>query len=160
MSNTEALMADPKFQKTVANVEMLPGEQVFFAFKADGYFLGANPLLKLFAKMQSFFVKITGGFIRVYLMVTNKRVILVQANQIYCGMATASNINAIGLASIREVGMSKVTQLCCIHTRSVHLQSLTQPHSFVVTKLGDEAMRDFVSNLSAVLVSNAEQAKM
>ena len=158
--STQNLLADPKFQKTIANVELLPGEETHFAFKADGYFLGANPILKAIAKFQAFMVRLTGGFIRVYMMVTNKRVILVQSTQVWCGCQKVNNINVIGLASIREVGMGKDTQLCCINTRVVHLQSLTQPHSLVVTKLGDNAMRDFVSNLSAVLVSNAEQAKM
>ena len=158
--STQAVTASPGFQKAMAQVEMLPGEETHFAIQADGYFQGANPIQKVLAQVQAALTRLTGGYIRIYAVVTNRRVLLVQSMQAWCGCTRVEGVNAIGLASVREVGMGKETRVCCVHTRAVHLESMTQRYTFVVTKLGDKAMKDFVSNLSAVLVANAEKASM
>jgi hypothetical protein len=61
----------------------------------------------------------------------------------------------MALASVLEAGSRKETQGCCFHTRTVHIESKTQKHQLVIKKLGDDGLRDFVANLSAVLVNNA-----
>lgn len=53
-----------------------------------------------------------------------------------------------------EAGSGKDTQWCCIHSRSVHLETKTQRHNLVIKKLNDQALREFVRNLSAVMVAN------
>jgi hypothetical protein len=55
---------------------------------------------------------------------------------------------------------SGFSRVCCVHMRTVHVESMTECYTFVVTKLGDNEMRDFVSNLSAVLVANTDKASM
>jgi hypothetical protein len=155
-----AITSNPDFQKAIAQVEMLPGEEIHFGIKADGFFQGTNPLEKLMARFNAFITSLTGGHIRIFAVVTNKRVLLLQSMRAWCGCSKVESVNAIGLASVREVGMGKETRVCCVHTRTVHMESMTECYTFVVTKLGDNAMRDFVSNLSAVLVANAEKASM
>ena len=61
----------------------------------------------------------------------------------------------MALASVLEAGSRKETQSCCFHTRTVHIESKTQKHQLVIKKLGDDGLKDFVANLSAVLVNNA-----
>jgi hypothetical protein len=88
--------------------------------------------------------------------VTNQRVLMIQSQQVMCGWMRARSFNAMALQSILEAGSSKETQACCINTRTVHIESKTNKHVMVVKKLGDEGCRDFVANLSAVLVANVQ----
>jgi len=145
----------PKGQQMLSQqVNLLPGEQIEYAIEADGYFIGANPLLKMIAKIQAFMVTITGGHIRVYLIVTNKRLLLMQSNQVWCGWIKKKNVKALALASLVEAGMSKESQACCIHTRLVEMETLTQKHALIVKKVNDEQLKQFVAELSEVLVEN------
>lgn len=143
-------------QKVLEDVDLLYGEQIQYLIQADGYFIGSNPIAKAIAKIQSKLIVLTGGYVRIFLFVTNQRVILAQAIQAFCGWQRNKGVNAIALASIQEAGWAKETQMCCIHTRSVHMQSKTQTYNFVITKLKDEGLRDFVSNISAVMLANVE----
>ncbi len=146
----------PKGQILLNEVNLLPGEKIQYAIMGDGYFLGANPLLKAIAVMQAMLTTLTGGHIRVFLLVTNRRILMLQSTQMWCGWARTKNVNAIALASLIECGSGKETQFCCIHSRLVHIETKTQKHQLVIKKLGDPEIRDFVANLSAVLVSNVD----
>jgi hypothetical protein len=151
-----AIAQNPKLQAALSTIDILPGETVEFAIQADGYFLGSNPIQKLVAKFQAFITKLTGGYIRVFMVITNQRVIMIQQMQVWCGCGKVAGNNVISLSSLAEVGSRKETQMCCIHTRTISLQSLTQLHQLVITKAGDQAVRDFMGNLSAVIVANAQ----
>ncbi|HFE44592.1 MAG TPA: hypothetical protein ENJ18_03730 [Nannocystis exedens] len=96
----------------------------------------------------------TGGHIRILVVITNLRVLLLQSEQAFCGVRRLRGINAIALGSILEAGSGKETQACCIHTRTVHLQSKTQRYTLVIKKLGDAELREFVRNLSEIIVTN------
>lgn len=153
----EAGSLGPKGQQLLSQyVTLLPGETIEYAVEADGYFIGANPLLKLIAKIQAFMVTITGGHIRIYLLVTNKRLLMMQSNQVWCGWMSGKNVHALALASLVEAGSSKETQACCIHTHQVQIETLTQKHSLIVKKLKDAQLKQFVAELSEVLVRNVE----
>ena len=147
----------PKGQDLLQNVTLLPNEKIKYAIMADGYFLGANPLLKMIAMFQAMITTLTGGHIRVFLIVTNQRVLLLQSNQVWCGVGRVRNVNAIALASLIETGCGKETQMCCVHSRYVHIETKTQKHMMMIKKLGDAQIQDFVANLSAVLVANVER---
>lgn len=145
----------PAAQKMVNELDLLPGEVIHYSIQGDGFFAGANPLVKAVAAIQSFMVTLTGGHIRIFVVITNLRVLLLKSMQTFCGMSRIRGINAITLASLAEVGSGKDTQWCCIHSRTVHLETKTQRHNLVIKKLGDPALREFVRNLSAVMVANA-----
>ncbi len=147
-------LANPKLQKALSQVDMLPDESVQFALQADGYFQGSNPLAKLIGKLQALLVTLTGGHVRIFLAVTNLRVLLLESRAVWCGCTKVAGVNNISLGSIAEVGTSKETQLCFFHARVVHVQSPTQQHTLVITRAGDQAVRDFMANMSAVMVRN------
>lgn len=147
----------PKGQALLQEVTLLPGEKIKYAIMGDGYFLGAHPLAKMIGVLMAMITTVTGGHIRVYLLVTNQRVLLLQSTQIWCGWARTRNVNAIALGSLVEAGSGKDTQMCCIHSRLVHIETKTQKHQLVIKKLGDPEIRDFVANLSAVLVANVNE---
>jgi hypothetical protein len=92
--------------------------------------------------------------------VTNQRVLVVKATQVWCGFGRARAVNAIALAGIKEVGSAKETQFCFVHTRTVQVQSMTQLYNLVVKKLSDQEIRDFVTNLSAVIVAHTNRASV
>lgn len=144
----------PKGQALLQEVTLLPGEEIKYAIMGDGYFLGAHPIAKLMAVFMAMITAITGGHIRVFLLVTNHRILMLQSTQIWCGWARTRHVNALALASLIECGSGKDTQFCCVHSRLVHIETKTQKHQLVIKKLGDPEIRDFVANLSAVLVSN------
>lgn len=149
---------NPKVQEALGQVDLLHGEQVVYTLQADGYFLGANPLAKMIAAFQAFIVTLTGGHIRIFLVVTNQRLLLLKSQQFWCGCARVKQVNAIALAGVKEVGSKRETQMCCVNTRTVQVQSLTQLHNVVIKKLGDQEIRHFVTNLSAVLVAHTARA--
>jgi hypothetical protein len=151
---------NPRLQEALAQVDLLQGEQVHYTLQADGFFIGANPLLKMMAAFTAFLVALTGGHIRIFLVVTNQRLLVIKSTQIWCGCGRMRAVHTIALSGVKEVGSSKETQLCCIHTRTVQVQSLTQQFNVVVKKLGDNEIRQFVTNLSTVLVAHTNRASV
>jgi hypothetical protein len=149
---------NPRLQEALSQVDMLQGEQIYYTLQADGFFIGANPLLKMMAAFTAFLVAITGGHIRIFLVVTNQRLLVLKSTQVWCGCGRAKAVHTIALAGVKEVGSAKETQLCFVHTRTVQVQSLTQRFNVVVKKLGDQEIRQFVTNLSAVLVAHTTRA--
>ncbi len=148
---------NPAAQQMLTEVDFLPGESLHYSIQGDGFFLGSNPLLKAIAAWQGFITKITGGHVRVFVMITNQRILLLQSTQALCGFMRVRKVNAIALASLAEAGWAKETQWCCIHSRAVHLQSKTERTTLVIKNLGDVALREFVSTLSAVMVANSQR---
>lgn len=144
----------PQAQKAMSDVDLLPGETIERVFQADGFFLGTNPLLKAMAAIQSFLVTITGGHLRIFLVVTNKRVLMVQSQQVWCGCSAVRGSNVIALSSVKEAGVARETKVCCFHSRVVHIQSLTQRHTLIVKKFSDQDLKDFMSFMSQLILSN------
>jgi hypothetical protein len=149
-----------RVQEALTQIDLLAGEQVQFTLQADGFFLGAHPLLKMIAWFQSFMVSLTGGHIRIFLIVTNQRVLVIRQNAVWCGMSRGRGVLAVALSGIKEVGSARETHLCCVHTRTVQVQSLTQLFNLVVKRQTDAEIRSFVSNLSAVLVAHSNRASV
>jgi hypothetical protein len=147
-----------RVQEALTLVDLLAGEQVAFTLQADGFFLGAHPLLKMIAWFQSFFVTLTGGHIRIFLIVTNQRVLVVRQNSIWCGTSRGRGVLTVALSGIKEVGSGRQTHMCCIHTRTVQMQSMTQLFNLVVKRQTDAEIRTFVANLSAVIVAHSNRA--
>jgi hypothetical protein len=144
----------PAAQKMLAEVDLLPGEVLHYSIQGDGFFLGSSPIVKAAASISAFFVALTGGHIRVFLFVTNLRVLLLESRQALCGFTRIRKFSAISLASIAEAGSGKETQWCCINTRVIHIESKTQRYSIVIKHLDDRALREFVATMSSVMVSN------
>ncbi|MBK8261981.1 MAG: hypothetical protein IPK80_11680 [Nannocystis sp.] len=141
-------------QQIVSEVDLLPGENILYSIQGDGFFLGSNPLAKAIASLQATITKLTGGHVRVFVFITNLRVLLIHSEAAFCGFRRLRAINAIALGSITEAGTGKETQWCCIHTRTVHIESKTQRYGLVIKKLDDRAQREFVRNLSSIVVTN------
>jgi hypothetical protein len=149
-----------KTQEALSQVDLLKEEKVVYTLQADGFFLGVHPIVKLIAAIQAFIVTLTGGYIRIFLVVTNQRILVIKATQVWCGFTRARAVSAIALAGVKEVGSSKDTQFCFVHTRTVQVQAMTQLYNLVVKKLSDQEIRDFVTNLSAVIVANTNRASV
>ncbi len=146
----------PQAQQMLNEVELLPGEQIHYSIQGDGFFLGANPLAKAVAAMQSAIATMTGGHIRIFVIVTSLRILMLQSHQMWCGCRRVKSIDTITLAALAEAGSVKETQWCCFHTRAIHLESKTQRYGLVIKKLDDRAMRGFVQAMSAVMVANVQ----
>jgi hypothetical protein len=144
----------PQAQKAMAEVDLLAGETIERVFQADGFFLGTNPMAKAIAAINSFIVKITGGHVRLFLILTNRRVLMVTSNQVCCGYARGRTAMAIALSSIKEAGVARETQVCCFHTRLIHVQSLTQRHTLIVKKFSDQDLKEFLSYMSEKILAN------
>ncbi len=151
---TQAIALSNNAQKMLAEVDLLNGEAIHYTIQGDGFFFGSNPIAKAVASMQAAIVKMTGGHIRILIVITNLRVLLLHWEQAFCGVRRLRAVSAIALGSILEAGSSKETQACCIHTRTVHIQSKTQRYTLVIKKLDDAALREFVRNLSEIVVTN------
>jgi hypothetical protein len=134
---------------------LLPGEQIQHTLTADGFFLGSNPMLKLFAALQSFFVTITGGHVRIFLIVTDSRFLVVTSIQALCGFTRTRVVKAISLANLAQTGWGRATEWCCINSRSVMIQTKTEKLLLMVKKVGDPELRAFHSAASAVVVANS-----
>jgi len=75
----------------------------------------------------------------------------------WCGCRQLKGVQAIALAALAEAGWARETQMCCIHSRAVHLESKTQRYSLVIKHLKDQHLREFVSQLSQVMLANVAQ---
>jgi hypothetical protein len=153
-------LANPRIQEALTQIDLLAGEQVVYTLQADGFFLGAHPILKMIATMQAFFITLTGGHMRIYFIVTNQRVLVVRSSAVWCGISRTRAVMAIALSGVKEVGSARETHLCCIHTRTVQVQSMTQLFNLVVKRASDQEIRSFVSNLSAVIVAHTSRASV
>ena len=151
-------MADQNelLQKAMVDVQFMEGETMEAAWQADGFFLGTNPMLKLIAIITAFLVRITGGHIRIFLVVTNMRVVMVQSTAQWCGCMSGRSTNTIALTSIKEAAITKETQYCCFHSRMIHLQSMTQRYTMVVRKFKDENLRHFLAQMSYTIIRNSK----
>jgi hypothetical protein len=150
----------PRVQEALGQLDLLAGEQVIYTMTADGFFLGAHPIAKLVAAIQAAIVALTGGYIRIFLVVTNQRVLVIKNMQMWCGCNRLRSVHAIALAGVKEVGSTRVTHMCCVNTRTVQLQSMTQTFNLVVKRLPDQEIRNFVTNVSAVVVAHTGRASV
>jgi hypothetical protein len=149
---------DAAMSDALGMVDLLAGEQIYFTLQADGFFLGVNPIAKVIAAITAFFIAITGGHVRLFLVVTNQRLLLLASKAVWCGCGRAKVVKSFALASIKEVASVKETQLCCIHTRLVQLHTITERTNLVIKRLGDDDVRRFVTNMSGVLVANSARS--
>jgi hypothetical protein len=146
---------DKNAQKAMADVDLLQNEQIVKVWEADGFFLGTNPIAKAMARIQASLVKITGGYIRIYLVVTNLRVLLVEARQVWCGCQAVRAATALALTSVKEAGVGRETSMCCFHSRVIYLQTLTQRHSMIVKRFSDKDLKEFLMHLSVLIINNS-----
>ncbi len=151
---------NPRVQEALGMVDLLANEQIYYAIQADGFFVGSAPILKLIAAISAFMVTITGGYIRIFLVVTNQRLLVLKTTQMWCGCQRLRAVHTVALAGIKEVGSSRETQLCCVNTRTIQVQSMTQLFNLVIKKLGDGEVRQFVTNLSAVIVAHSGRSSV
>ena len=144
-----------KLKKAMVDVELLDGEEIANTWQADGFFLGTNPAAKAIALFMAFLVKLTGGHIRIFLVLTNRRLLLVQSQAVWCGCQRVRGVNTIALTSVKEAGIGKETQWCCINSRVIHVESMTQRYSMIVRKFGDQDLRSFLSVMSQMIIANS-----
>ena len=150
-----AVELSKKARKAFGDLELLGNEEMLHVFEADGFFIGTNPMAKALAVLMAFIVKITGGHIRIFLVITDMRVLMVQSQAQWCGCMKVKGTNTFALSGIKEAGISKETQYCCIHTRLLHVESLTQRHTMVVKKFKDADLNNFLRVLSTVIINNS-----
>lgn len=134
----------------------LRGETPLHTLHADGLYLGPLPMQKLASLLLGFLIKLMGGHIKISLVVTEQRVLLLQSLQAFCGLNRTKMVQSLALASITESGWAKTSTYCCIHSRAMAMKTKTQTHALVVKKLSDAQLRDFSNQLSAVVIANAQ----
>jgi hypothetical protein len=166
----QAPQAAPQFSGSDQNdalnqVELLPGEQVVHAVQGDMAYYGTNNLIRTFItqiawymKFQNIFIKITGGHMRVFFVVTNQRVLLIQSQSVFCGIMSAQNVHSISLATLSSVAASKATMYCCLTGRVLHIATKSEGYSVVIKSLSDTEIKTLMSNLGAIVVSNTKAA--
>jgi hypothetical protein len=138
-------------QDALLNVQLLQGEEIEYAVQADGFFAGSNPIAKMMAKVQAFITKITGGHIRSFLVLTNMRVFVIETTAVMCGWQASKNAHTIAIKSIVEASTKKETKMCCIHTRSIGVESLTQKWEMVVKKMNDTELLEFLTRMGILI---------
>ncbi len=148
-------MLTPKTQEALSHVQLFPGEEIQYAVQADGFFLGTNPMAKLMAKLSSFFTKITGGHIRMFLVLTNQRVLLIESTAACCGFTASRIVHTISTKAIVEASTARATTWCCFHTRMVSIESLTQKYLLVAKGMSDQELMEFITRMSVLIVQNA-----
>ncbi|MEO6771762.1 MAG: hypothetical protein ABI467_01915 [Kofleriaceae bacterium] len=149
---------DAKLQDALGRVDLLAGEQIYFTLQADGLFLGVNPFAKLMSAINGMLMTLTGGHFRVFLVVTNQRLLVIRSSAVWCGCARTQLVRSMALASVKEVASEKATQICCVHTRLVQVHSITERWNLAIKKLGDAEIRQFLTNLSSVIVAHSTRA--
>ncbi len=147
----------PKAAESLEIVDLLDGETLQYSLQADGFFMGTHPILKLIASLQAMITTLTGGHIRVFLFVSNYRIILIQSTKVFCGMTATKSVKAMALGHLAEASWIKDTQMFCVHARLIQLQTETEQIGLVIKKMGDEALRNYVLEMSKVILHNVEQ---
>lgn len=144
----------PKAQEALSEVQLMQGEEIQYSIQADGFFLGSLPIQKLIATFQAFMAKITGGHIRIFLVLTNMRVLLIESQAVWCGCTKIRGVHTISSKSVVEAGAAKETRICFVHTRTVHIESFTQRYTLAIKKLKDEDLRAFTTHMSQLIIAN------
>lgn len=147
----------PKAQEALNEIQLMQGEEVVYAVQADGFFLGSNPILKLIATWQAFVTKITGGHIRVFLILTNMRLLMIESQAAMCGCNKLRAVKVLSTSDIVEAGSGKATAMCFVHTRSINVETLSQNYILAVKKLRDDDLRAFVTNMSQLIIANSQR---
>ena len=138
----------------LADVALLEGENIENVFEGDGFFLGANPIAKIISEIQALITTLTGGHVRVFLVITSMRVLMIQSRAAWCGCTRSKSTVAIATPTVKEAGIAKQTSLFCFHARLIHIQARTQTHTLVVKKFDDSKLSHFLKTLSNVIVRN------
>jgi hypothetical protein len=147
----------PKAAEALKMVDLLDGESLQYSLQADGFFMGTHPILKLIASLQAMITTLTGGHIRVFLFVSNYRIILIQSTKVFCGMTATKSVKAMALGHLAEASWIKDTQMFCVHARLIQLQTETEQIGLVIKKMGDDALREYVMEMSKVILRNVEE---
>lgn len=148
----------PKAQEALSEVVLMQGEEIQYCIQADGFYLGSLPIQKLIANFQAFIAKITGGHIRVFLVLTNMRVLLIQTRALWCGCTKVKGINTVASSAVIEAGSGKETHLCCVHTRGVHIETRSARYTLAIKKLKDADLQAFVTHMSQLIIANSQHS--
>ncbi len=144
----------PKTQEALNHVQLLQGEEIQYAIQADGFFVGTSPIEKAIAQFQAFITKVTGGHIRMFLIITNMRVLLIESTAKCCGFSATRVVHTIAAKSVVEAGTIRETQWCCFHTRMIQVESLTQKYVLVTKKMTDQELLEFITRMSLLITRN------
>ncbi len=159
MQQAPPAAGDPKVQAALQQVDLLQGEQVIYTLTADGFFLGANPILKMIGAFQNLMTTLCCGHNDIFLIVTNQRVLVIRSfKNNFIGAIQSKSVMSVAVAGLKEVGSSKDTIWWCFHTRTVQLQTMTQTFNLVIKRFGDQEIRQFVSNVAQVTVASSNRS--
>ena len=147
-----------KAQEALNDIQLMQGEEIQYSVQADGFFLGTLPIQKMIASFQSMITKLTGGHIRVFLVMTNMRLIMIESRAQWCGCTKVRAIKTISSRDILECGSGKETRLCFVHTRVLTVESRSHAYTLVVKKLNDDDVRAFVTAMSGLIISNSQRS--
>jgi hypothetical protein len=151
----------PHVQEALTQLDLLAGEQVMYSIIGDGFFLGKDPISKMIGSFISFRTKLCCGHNRVFLVLTNQRILVLRSfRDSFMGTNISRGVLSVALAGLKEVGNTKDIMCWCFHTRTVQLQTMTQAFNLVISKMRDAEVRSFITNVAAVSVSSSQRSNV
>jgi hypothetical protein len=139
-----------------SGIVLADDEQLVAEIEAEMLPLGTNLVTQLTMMGQRILAKLTGSKMKGYMIVTNKRIIVVE-DAISCFVfKTNHSVDYIFSHHVRSLGYQKAPMLCGLFCPeySVYLTTLTKGWQFVV-KGGDEASISKVTDAVSLFLSNA-----
>lgn len=135
----------------VAEVELMPGEEVVYCLQADGLAVGARFGARLRSGAQTLLARITGGHVRVFVVLTSMRLLVVETRAQWCRCSRVRGVHVVAHDAVVGAGSSKRTHLCFLHTRWVYISTTGGVFGLPIKKLPDEHLRVFVAHLGRLV---------
>jgi len=100
-----------------SGINLMDGEQLVVEVEAEMYDTGSGPLGRIMGIFSKFAAKASGSVEKGYLVVTDKRVILVTEQKICCVFQKSKGVTSFLPNSVYKMGWVKEgTLLCCCPT--------------------------------------------
>ena len=137
-------------------IDLLPGEQLLHVYEGNPFPTGSNPLLKMIGAIQRMMTKLCCGHAKMFMVLTNMRVLFVESSSMMCGANAAKSFTTIAASGVLEAGVGKTTTSCCCHARTVFVQSKTELRAMEVRKFKDKDLADFMGTFSQHIIRNTQ----
>lgn len=138
-------------REAVAEVELMQGEEIRYCLQADGLAFGARLWARLRSGAQTLLARVTGGHVRVFLVLTSMRLLIVETRAQWCRCSRVKAVHVVAHDAVVSAGSSKRSHLCFLHTRWVYVGTTAGEFGLPIKKLPDEHLRAFVTHLGQLV---------
>lgn len=141
---------------TKSGIVLSENEELITEIEAEMLPLGTSIITQVFMIFQRIIAKITGTKMKGYMVVTNKRVIIVEDKVVCWVFKTNHSVDYIFAHHVRSLGYQKAPMICGLFCPeySVYLSTLTKGWQFVV-KGADEATVSKATDAISLFLSSA-----